>query len=153
MYPYIVAQTEPQSCRSSGWRVGDAVEALRSSIARNALVEAAEEDAWSTDPAWTTKESDEIGEFVAKRFMGKMYLGQVLAWRRQAPWSTDPDKLWYLVGTLPRPPSLVMSCVCVCARACAAWRRLVRVCARGCPSCALKTNKAGHVPRCRSAQV
>ena len=107
MYPYN-AQTEPQSC--GFWRVGDAVEALRSSIARNAFVEAEEEDAWSTDPAWTTRGSDEIGEFVAKRFMGKMYLGQVLAWRRRAPWSPDPDKLWYLVGTL-----LCMQLLCLYA--------------------------------------
>ena len=73
------------------FRAGDKVLAIRNQVARNALAptdnlnEHVSEGGVGTVPVseflkWKTTGSEHIGTLIGKRFMGKMYLGQVVAW-------------------------------------------------------------------------
>ena len=46
---------------------------------------------------WRTAGSEEIGELIGKKYVGKMYLGQVVAWAPAGSVQHDEGKDWYMV--------------------------------------------------------
>jgi len=80
------------------FRVGDAVLAIRCPVARHALSSGTED---VKEPAellkWKIEGSTEIGEFIGRKFIGKMYLGQVIAWAPAGSMPNDGGKDCYQV--------------------------------------------------------
>ena len=80
------------------FRVGDAVLAIRCPVARHALSSGTED---VKEPAellkWNLSGSTEIGEFIGRKFIGKMYLGQVIAWAPAGSMPNDGGKDCYQV--------------------------------------------------------
>jgi hypothetical protein len=80
------------------FRVGDAVLAIRCPVARHAVSSGAED---VKEPAellkWKIGASTEIGEFIGRKFLGRIYLGQVIAWAPAGSMPNDGGKDLYQV--------------------------------------------------------
>jgi len=66
------------------------------------------EESDATLHQWRISGSDQLGAHIGKRFMGKMYLGQVVAWSPAGTVPEDLGKDWFMV--LPSSP-----CPCTCS--------------------------------------